>query len=405
MDVQVVKATPFELNISCKPECPEKVTINNEIFVPQSFFQSEKVQYVIDKVQRFLSTVLTLACLGLICYALSKGYAALEGHPIIMYCLFFFSTTLLAYLEGLQICILALERVNRETFRHMKRAYNNHKLATAKHGLNVQRFLVGRQFFVVFVVFLNAQVTTYTKMKHELASIPEFLFILIIETGFPGVLVVLAFGQLMPQLIASTHPITFMNLPGANFVIQLALCFEAIGVTHFSWVLTFITKWIFGLKNQEDFKITKSTGPSRRTTPFNSKKLRKITPMTRNDFSSFITKEKMYVNIIGQEAETLVSGAQDGMKPASEDDLKHQDISWTQDDSVQKLFHKWGYDKKSGFPSPEEIVRHLVKNGLPVPRYLLPKHHPRRIPPYIVVMEIERRRPCMSKCKDDGIEA
>merc|ERR1719397_1404508 len=136
----------------------------------------------------------------------------------------------------------------------MKRAYNNHKLATAKHGLNVQRFLVGRQFF--------------------------------------GVLVVLAFGQLMPQLIASTHPITFMNLPGANFVINLCLGFEAVGVTHFSWVLTFITKWIFGLKNQEDFKITKSIGASRkRTTPFGSR-LRRITPLVKpvpQDFRSFMT--------------------------------------------------------------------------------------------------------------------
>merc|ERR1719397_2084382 len=254
----------------------------------------------------------------------------------------------------------------------MKRAYNNHKLATAKHGLNVQRFLVGRQFF--------------------------------------GVLVVLAFGQLMPQLIASTHPITFMNLPGANFVIQLALCFETIGVTHFSWVLTFITKWIFGLKNQEDFKISRSAGPSRkssrRITPFSSK-LRKVTPGNKScDFSSFITKTPMTVNIIGRDKETLYSGAQDGMKAASEEDLKEQDVQWTQHDAVQKLFHKWGYNKKSGFPSPEDIVRHLVKMKQPVPRYLLPKHHAKHIPPHIVVMEIDRRRPLNSDTrKNSGIEA
>jgi hypothetical protein len=36
----------------------------------------------------------------------------------------------------------------------------------------------------------------------------------VIQTGLPGALVVLAFGQLMPQLIAATHPITFMNMPG-----------------------------------------------------------------------------------------------------------------------------------------------------------------------------------------------
>jgi len=405
MDVQVLKANRRQLKITCKPECPEEVTINNEIFIPQGFLQSKPVQNAIDKIQRFFSTCLTLACLGLIVYAISQSYAALDGHPIIMYCIFFFCTTLLAYLEGLQICILALERVNRETFRHMKRAYHNHKLATARHGLNVQRFLVGRQFFVVFVVFLNAQVTTYTKMKHELADVPEFLFIFIIETGMPGVLVVLAFGQLMPQLIASTHPITFMNLPGANFVINLCLCFEAVGVTHFSWVLTFVTKYIFGLKNQEDFKITRSIGASRkRTTPFGSR-LRRITPLVKpvpQDFQSFMTNEKMTVDII-EDADTLYARAQDGLRPVSQDDLKKQDIQWTRDESVQNLFRKWGYNKNSGFPSPEEIVRHLVKNSQPVPRYLLPKHHPQHIAPHIVVMELERRR--SQKRSSGGIDA
>merc|ERR550519_851184 len=104
-----------------------------------------------------------------------------------------------------------------------------------------------------------------------------------------------------------------MNLPGANFVIRLALGFEAIGVTHFSWVLTFITKYIFGLKNQEDIKISKSAGPSRRTTPFSSK-LRKITPRVQSacTFNSFITRENMTVNIMGQQAESLYAGAEAG---------------------------------------------------------------------------------------------
>ena len=33
---------------------------------------------------------------------------------------------------------------------------------------------------------------------------PEWLFVLVIDTGLPGALVVLSFGQLMPQLVAAT---------------------------------------------------------------------------------------------------------------------------------------------------------------------------------------------------------
>ena len=121
------------------------------------------------------------------------------------------------------------------------------------------RLQVGRQFFVVFVVFLCAQLTTYADMPQ--GSIPDWLWTLVIETGcargasarhraprrtvplhargrcrdpalplvltvislrrtracarsLPGALVVLAFGQLIPQLVAATHPVALMNLRG-----------------------------------------------------------------------------------------------------------------------------------------------------------------------------------------------
>jgi hypothetical protein len=47
--------------------------------------------------------------------------------------------------------------------------------------------------------------------------------------------------------------------------------------------------------------------------------------------------------------------------------------------------------KKAALPSKRQIVKHLVKQGQPVPRYLLPEHHPQHIPAYIVVLELTRR--------------
>ena len=69
----------------------------------------------------------------------------------------------------------------------------------------MQRFLVGRQFFVVFVVFLCAQITTYPSLPSF--GLPSWAFTVLIDTGLPGALVVLIFGQLMPQLLAATHPV------------------------------------------------------------------------------------------------------------------------------------------------------------------------------------------------------
>src|SRR5687768_14931342 len=70
------------------------------------------------------------------------------------------------------------------------------------------RFLVGRQFCVILVVYLTAQITTFPSLPDMVGGhrarfeplspaqgLPRWLFFLLIETGLPGVLVLLAFGQ------------------------------------------------------------------------------------------------------------------------------------------------------------------------------------------------------------------
>jgi len=350
-------------------------------------------QKIFDWTRYTVSTLLTIASLILIIWAIAAGLAPLEGHPIVLYSLFVFSVSLLGMLEGLQIAILNLERANAERFKHLNRAYVNHKLATRHHGLNVQRFLVGRQFFVVFVVFLSAQLTTYSDLTWD---IPRWLFILIIDTGFPGVMVVLSFGQLMPQLVAATHPITFMNIPGAWIVIKIALGFEAIGITHFSWVLTFFTKFIFRMnKGDSVTRVSLTRSKTKSRTKGNSRSSRSRSKRVNPDkpvlFNSFISRENMAVNIVN--VDELYSGAEKGMTNARPSAMAHPEtMRWLQDESVKNVFQLWGHDsKKSAYPSKKEIVQHLVKMGQPVPRYLLPEHHPQSIPAHIVVLELTRR--------------
>ena len=57
-----------------------------------------------------------------------------------------------ALLEGAQVSIVGLSTVNIETFKDThKRSYAVCKLVHA--GANVERFIVGRQFLLLFVVF------------------------------------------------------------------------------------------------------------------------------------------------------------------------------------------------------------------------------------------------------------
>jgi len=324
-----------------------------------------------DYARYVFSTIITMLSIGIICFSIGKGYAALPGHPVMHYILLVFVIILLAYLEGLQIAILALERTSPSTFRHKNRAFVAHTLAMKYNGHNVQRFLVGRQFFVVFVVFLCAQLTTYADL--DLSFMPPWMFTMLIQTGLPGALIVLAFGQLMPQLIATTNPITFMDLPGTWSVLQLCLCFESVGVTHFSWVLSATVRFVFTMGAKENIKAPENDN--------------EVEMSIRNRPSQSRQTNRLRASVCILDVDKLYSGAQNGLSTTTASSLKNdrQTMGWLTNNSMAPL------SNKGSLPTAAAICSHLITAGKPVPRYLLPAFHKMYIPAFLVAFELLRR--------------
>jgi len=98
-----------------------------------------------------------------------------------------------------------------ESFRDVyPRAYLIHKLINQPD--NVKRFIIGRQFCTVLTGFLLAQIFTFADFAND--GYDPVAFFIIIKSGLVGVLIVLAFGQLMPELLAAEFPLRFMDMPG-----------------------------------------------------------------------------------------------------------------------------------------------------------------------------------------------
>jgi hypothetical protein len=185
----------------------------------------------------------------------------------------------------------------------------------------------------------------------------------------------------------------------------MALLFETMGVTHFSWVLTFVVKYMFRMNSGDQFTVrmsqTKSRTQTAKRNSRSSKSRSKKSVQPGGDgsdakiqkpelFDSFICREMMAVNII--DVDSLYSSAECGLSAAVPEDMAHTEtLKWLRDDSTKNVFSQWGHQAKSVLPQKRDIVRHLVRAGQPVPRYLLPKHHPQHIPAHIVVMELIRR--------------
>merc|ERR1719220_2191750 len=87
--------------------------------------RSEK-QLLFDYSRNVFSTLFTFCCIGVICYSIGKGYATMEGPAPVLYIVLVCVLTLLGYLEGLQVAILALERIDSEPWKHRTKAYQNH---------------------------------------------------------------------------------------------------------------------------------------------------------------------------------------------------------------------------------------------------------------------------------------
>jgi CBS domain containing-hemolysin-like protein len=200
----------------------------------------------LDYVRFVFSAALLTFSAVVTCYAILEqktafwnsvpGWAALI---IFVVALFF-----LAVMEGLQIALVELKRQEPESFRvSHPRAYRIGELASK--GDNVERFLLGRQVFVVCLVFFVAKLTTIHSTGGDfLFPVHPVIQVIFLETGLLACVLVVIVSQLLPQIIASKYPVQFMQLEIVMKPALLAcLALEATGITHMCWVFaTLVTR-------------------------------------------------------------------------------------------------------------------------------------------------------------------
>merc|ERR1712113_392946 len=97
------------------------------------------------------------------------------------------------------------------------------------------RFLCGRQILVIFTVYLASQVTAFqdlTVWPFTDVPVPDFFYATVVKTGLPAAIVLFALSQLLPQLMAVSHPQLVLRLPGAIVITGLALTVEWVGLAR-----------------------------------------------------------------------------------------------------------------------------------------------------------------------------
>jgi len=174
-----------------------------------------------------------------------------DGSAFLEFCLFWAMLFWIAMLEGCQISVVGLQGFDPESFRETHpRAYICCKLVHT--GPNVERFLVGRQFLLLFNGFLCSRVGGGSGIdNYEFGSwtwthhFTQFFY----SNNVLLMIVIVAFGQLPCQLVAADKMLGFFDLPLGHvyLVVWPCLIVESIGLTHSSYLLKDVLCWISGI--------------------------------------------------------------------------------------------------------------------------------------------------------------
>jgi hypothetical protein len=164
----------------------------------------------------------------------------------------------LAFLEGSQAGIVGMLGVDKRQYETTHPL--THKVTSLCHsetGLdgfpkeNINAFIVGRQFLVIFVVFIISQTLTFKTDQDLPFNLPSWFGEAFLESGLLGAVITIVFGQLMSQLVASKCNVDYLNSYVCYVTAVVALSIEYSGLMHIVYVLGWLSTKLAGGANDE----------------------------------------------------------------------------------------------------------------------------------------------------------
>ena len=164
--------------------------------------------------------------------------------PVAAFVIFLFLVLWLAMMEGGQGALVGLQPIDRERYKESHpKAYRN---TSATKGNNLERFIVGRQFLVVLVVFVS-QLLSSTVKDVQLFGLDDSSKAILLDSGLALMVVMIVLGQLLAQLNAANCMLDFINnYFMLYFVTYLSLLVEFSGLLHSVYLVQMLFSKIGG---------------------------------------------------------------------------------------------------------------------------------------------------------------
>ncbi|GAX28329.1 hypothetical protein FisN_27Hh014 [Fistulifera solaris] len=163
-------------------------------------------------------------------------------HPAVTFCVFSFLIVWLAMMEGGQGCLVGLQTIDKTLYAESHpRAFRTAKLA--HKGDNMERFMVGRQFLVVLVIFVMNMMSS-TVEQASVFSLPESVVGVFLDSGIAVILTTVIVGQLTSQVNAAQCMLDFINNSFMTFTVYVSLAIEMSGLLHSVYLISMLFSMI-----------------------------------------------------------------------------------------------------------------------------------------------------------------
>jgi hypothetical protein len=165
-------------------------------------------------------------------------------HPVMGFLVIWAALIWLMMVEGSQASLVGLAPVKPELIKDTH--LTTYKLCKFIYeGDNFHRYLLGRQFMVVLLVFCINSAGSPLK-DADLWGLPEIIKKIFLVSGLAMILFTANIGQLPPQVVSSKHMCDFINNRFATFTVYVAMAIEFSGLLHASYVCSYIIHGIAG---------------------------------------------------------------------------------------------------------------------------------------------------------------
>jgi len=174
----------------------------------------------------------------------SQTGLAQKAHPAAAFIVLWALLIWLSMVEGGQASLVGLAPVQNDIYAQTHEL--SYKCTSITNcGDNLDRYLMGRQFMVIFIVFL-INMSGAPVPGAELWGLPTWVTQVFLVTGFAMILLTCMVGQLASQVNASHCMLDYINNYFAIFTLYVAMTIEATGVMHCSYLIAMIVAKLAG---------------------------------------------------------------------------------------------------------------------------------------------------------------